>query len=47
VRDNNGLAIKFYTLAGNYDLLTLQTPVFPVRDPMKFTDFVHSQKKDP
>ena len=40
-------AIKFYTEDGNYDLVGNNTPVFFIRDPLKFPDFIHSQKRDP
>jgi catalase len=45
VRDPRGFAIKFYTDQGNYDLVGNNTPVFFVRDPQKFQDFIHSQKR--
>ena len=47
VRDPRGFAVKFYTEEGNYDLVMNNTPVFFIRDGMKFPDFIHSQKKDP
>lgn len=47
VRDPRGFAIKLYTEEGNYDLVGNNTPVFFVRDPQKFQDFIHSQKRDP
>ena len=47
VRDPRGFAIKFYTEDGNYDLVGNNTPVFFIRDPVKFSDFIHSQKRDP
>lgn len=47
VRDPRGFAIKFYTEEGNYDLVGNNTPIFFLRDPMKFPDFIHSQKHDP
>ncbi len=47
VRDPRGFAIKFYTEDGNYDLVGNDTPVFFIRDPLKFPDFIHSQKRDP
>jgi catalase len=47
VRDPRGFALKFYTDEGNYDLVGNNTPVFFVRDPTKFQDFVHSQKRMP
>lgn len=46
-RDPRGFAIKFYTAEGNYDMVGNNTPVFFLRDPIKFPDFVHSQKKNP
>ena len=45
VRDPRGFALKFYTEQGNYDLVGNNTPVFFVRDPSKFSDFIHSQKR--
>jgi catalase len=47
VRDPRGFALKFYTDEGNYDLVGNNTPVFFVRDPTKFQDFIHSQKRLP
>jgi catalase len=47
VRYPRGFAIKFYTEDGNYDLVGNNTPVFFIRDPLKFPDFIHSQKRDP
>ncbi len=47
VRDPRGFAVKFYTEDGNYDLVGNNTPVFFIRDPLKFPDFIHSQKRDP
>ncbi len=46
-RDPRGFAIKFYTEQGNYDLVGNNTPVFFVKDPMKFQDFIRSQKRLP
>ncbi len=46
-RDPRGFAIKFYTEEGNWDMVGNNTPVFFLRDPIKFPDFVHSQKKNP
>ncbi len=46
-RDPRGFAIKFYTGEGNYDLVGNNTPVFFLNDPIKFPDFIHSQKYDP
>ena len=42
VRDPRGFAIKFYTEEGNYDMVGNNTPVFFIRDPIKFPDFIHS-----
>lgn len=47
VRDPRGFAVKFYTTEGNYDLVGNNTPIFFIRDPLKFPDFIHSQKPDP
>ncbi len=47
VRDVRGFALRFYTKEGNYDIVGNNTPVFFIRDPAKFPDFIHSQKKDP
>ncbi|MFK0191218.1 catalase [Kitasatospora sp. NPDC090308] len=47
VRDPRGFAVKFYTEQGNYDLVGNNTPVFFIKDPLKFPDFIHSQKRDP
>ncbi|MDJ0462592.1 catalase [Streptomyces sp. H27-C3] len=47
VRDPRGFALKFYTEEGNYDLVGNNTPVFFLNDPVKFPDFIHSQKRDP
>ena len=44
-RDPRGFAIKFYTDEGNYDLVGNNTPIFFIRDPQKFSDFIHSQKR--
>jgi len=44
-RDVRGFAVKFYTPEGNYDMVGNNTPVFFVRDPMKFQHFIHSQKR--
>lgn len=46
-RDPRGFAIKFYTEDGNWDMVGNNTPVFFIRDPLKFSDFIHSQKRDP
>lgn len=47
VRDPRGFAVKFYTREGNYDVVGNNTPVFFIRDPIKFPDFVHTQKRCP
>ena len=44
-RDPRGFALKFYTAQGNYDMVGNNTPVFFMRDPMKFQDFIRSQKR--
>ncbi|MDQ1026435.1 catalase [Streptomyces umbrinus] len=46
-RDPRGFALKFYTEHGNYDLVGNNTPVFFVRDTIKFQDFIRSQKRHP
>ncbi|GAA3284559.1 catalase [Nesterenkonia halobia] len=46
-RDVRGFALKFYTEEGNFDLVGNNTPVFFVRDPMKFPHFIRSQKRLP
>jgi catalase len=46
-RDVRGFALKFYTGEGNWDLVGNNTPVFFVRDPYKFPDFIHTQKRHP
>ena len=46
-RDVRGFAVKFYTEEGNWDLVGNNTPVFFIRDPLKFPDFIHTQKRDP
>lgn len=46
-RDPRGFAVKFYTEDGNWDLVGNNTPVFFVKDPKKFSDFIHTQKRDP
>lgn len=46
-RDPRGFAVKFYTEEGNWDLTGNNTPVFFVRDPLKFPDFIHTQKRNP
>ncbi len=47
IRDPRGFAMKFYTKEGNYDVVGNNTPVFFLRDPLKFPDFIHSQKRCP
>lgn len=44
-RDVRGFALKFYTEDGNFDMVGNNTPVFFVRDPMKFQNFIRSQKR--
>jgi catalase len=44
-RDPRGFALKFYTSEGNYDMVGNNTPVFFVKDPMKFQHFIRSQKR--
>jgi len=46
-RDPRGFAVRFYTEDGNYDLVGNNTPVFFIRDPLKFPDFIHTQKRNP
>ncbi len=46
-RDVRGFAVKFYTEEGNWDLVGNNTPVFFIRDAYKFSDFIHTQKRDP
>ncbi|MDR3693434.1 catalase [Mucilaginibacter sp.] len=46
-RDPRGFALKFYTEEGNWDLVGNNTPVFFIKDPKKFGDFIHTQKRDP
>lgn len=47
IRDVRGFAVKFYTEQGNYDIVGNNTPIFFINDPLKFPDFIHSQKRDP
>jgi catalase len=47
VRDPRGFAVRFYTQEGNWDLVGNNTPVFFIKDPGKFPDFIHSQKRHP
>jgi catalase len=46
-RDVRGFALKFYTEDGNWDLVGNNTPVFFIRDPLKFPDFIRTQKRHP
>lgn len=47
LRDVRGFALRFYTQQGNYDIVGNNTPTFFIQDPLKFPDFIHSQKRDP
>jgi catalase len=47
VRDPRGFAVKFYTEEGNWDMVGNNTPVFFIKDPLKFPDFIHTQKRNP
>ena len=47
VRDPRGFAVKFYTDEGNYDIVGNNTPIFFIRDAIKFPDFIHTQKRVP
>jgi len=46
-RDPRGFAVKFYTEEGNFDMVGNNTPVFFIRDAIKFPDFIHTQKRNP
>ena len=46
-RDPRGFSLKFYSEQGNWDLVGNNTPVFFLRDPSKFPDFIHTQKRHP
>lgn len=46
-RDPRGFAVKFYTEEGNWDMVGNNTPIFFIKDPKKFPDFIHTQKRDP
>ncbi len=46
-RDVRGFSLKFYTEEGNWDMVGNNTPVFFLRDPYKFPDFIHTQKRHP
>lgn len=47
VRDPRGFAVKFYTEDGNWDLVGNNTPIFFIRDPLLFPNFIHTQKRNP
>jgi catalase len=46
-RDVRGFSLKFYTEEGNWDVVGNNTPVFFIRDPLKFPDFIRTQKRHP
>ncbi len=46
-RDPRGFSLKFYTEEGNWDMVGNNTPIFFVRDAIKFSDFIHTQKREP
>lgn len=46
-RDVRGFAVKFYTDAGNWDLVGNNIPVFFIQDAMKFPDLIHAVKPEP
>jgi len=46
-RDPRGFAVKLYTEDGNWDMVGNNTPIFFIRDPQKFPDFIHTQKRNP
>ena len=46
-RDPRGFSVKFYTEEGNFDMVGNNTPIFFIRDPIKFPDFIHTQKRNP
>lgn len=46
-RDPRGFAVKFYTEDGIWDLVGNNTPVFFIRDPILFSSFIHTQKRNP
>jgi len=46
-RDPRGFAVKFYTEEGNWDLVGNNTPIFFIRDPLHFPNFIHTQKRNP
>lgn len=47
MRDVRGFAVKFYTSEGNWDLVGNNLPVFFIRDPINFSSFIHTQKRNP
>jgi catalase len=47
LRDVRGFAVKFYTEEGNWDMVGIHTPSFFIRDPSKFPDLIHTQKRNP
>src|SRR6188474_1667685 len=47
VRDVRGFAVKFYTTAGNFDLVGNNIPVFFIKDGIKFPDLIHAAKPEP
>ena len=46
-RDVRGFAVKFYTQAGNFDLVGNNMPVFFIQDALKFPDLIHAVKPEP
>ncbi|KAK5968441.1 Catalase [Trichostrongylus colubriformis] len=46
-RDPRGFAVKFYTEEGNWDIVGNNTPIFFIRDPIQFPNFIHTQKRNP
>jgi len=46
-RDPRGFSIKFYTEEGNWDMVGNNTPIFFIRDGVKFPTFIHTQKRNP
>ena len=46
-RDVRGFAVKFYTKAGNWDLVGNNIPVFFIQDAIKFPDLIHAAKDEP
>ena len=46
-RDVRGFAVKLYTDEGNWDIVGNNTPIFFIKDAIKFPDFIHTQKRDP